>query len=489
MRNIFRFVLLFITSIIFVQAELAKYLGSVKLADTLTPIDLESGYCFKTAQAWIDPESPTKVLTIENSEPASDWCVEIYMLITTAKYKTMMTFWHGKHGFPLYPWRGGQDSEGNWVEEEFLKDEGAMVYAINTDLVNDALEIFNLIDMFITDGIDPQKDYLEEYADMTIQTRMYSPSTKLSASDFHPGDVIVQHRWTPYETLTMAWDGMQAGHCMIIVEDPATGIKYVSQSVWDVASEYCTDRGVCLIPLDEFLDTLFDNCLEEECAMALLPLTTYYRGLFDGEAAYEWAKSREGMAYGFHKVVFSLIDSEYIPAPFSQELILTLLAVADEVGGIDKWISGLVQEGLNIRLGTSGLDLPRLLVECDEQGVDVFDLLAEVEYDSYDDLYSEGETHTSAGFVFGVLEAAGVMGDLTFERGEQTVRDLYELALFARNSIPSACQNKQESGQYFCQFAGSYLIDLSTASSLIPYDHMNETCELQPPDFKKQAGC
>lgn len=117
-----------------------------------------------------------------------------------------------------------------------------------------------------------------------------------------------------------------------------------------------------------------------------------------------------GRPYGYHNMIFSWIDTERdnYPTPMDAHLVASFITMWERIQ--PDYVANMWNEALNKRLGTDGLDLPEILVECVRRGMSFGALLALPEDDTW--LYSDGPSVTCDVLVLMMYKRAGVFGEL-----------------------------------------------------------------------------
>ena len=94
-------------------------------------------------------------------------------------------------------------------------------------------------------------------------------------------------------------------------------------------------------------------------------------------------------------------------------------------------------------------------------------------------------------FVVAFWKHGGMFGDLDFSPNEFGPRDVYMLDVFDKNvQRPQECIDDNPDLPY-CQIMGKFIFEIENDlySSITPYDHMNERCPSEGPDFIREPGC
>jgi hypothetical protein len=88
-----------------------------------------------------------------------------------------------------------------------------------------------------------------------------------------------------------------------------------------------------------------------------------------------------------------------------------------------------------------------------------------------------------------IFKKAGIFGQLKYRAQEFTVRDLYQLAIYDKDTNrPQVCREADPHLEY-CQIMGKTRVKLPGYSTINPYPHMNEKCESLAPKFERTDRC
>ena len=89
------------------------------------------------------------------------------------------------------------------------------------------------------------------------------------------------------------------------------------------------------------------------------------------------------------------------------------------------------------------------------------------------------------------MKEGGIFGDIEIEPHEFTPRDIYQLDIYDKDFKlhgPKECLEADPDLDY-CMILGKYDIRVKGYSSIPLYDHMNERCSTQAPDYFREEGC
>ncbi|CAL9121318.1 unnamed protein product [Musa textilis] len=160
---------------------------------------------------------------------------------------------------------------------------------------------------------------------------------------------------------------------------------------------------IAIPPWDEWWESELKKD-ESNPHIALLPLHPDMRTKFNNTAAWEYAKCLLHKPYGYHNMIFSWIDTisgNYLPPldAHSRKCEQRWLRKGQ------KNYSNL-NEALNKRLGTQGLELPGIIVEAEKRGTSFDKLLTIPEQDDW--VYTDGRSTSCAAFILEIYKAAGL---------------------------------------------------------------------------------
>ena len=127
-----------------------------------------------------------------------------------------------------------------------------------------------------------------------------------------------------------------------------------------------------------------------------------------------------------------------------------------------------------------------------EQKMTVQDVMAMVEVDGWEytgEKPRDGLSYVCSAYVAAMYKAAGLFDGFNVQATEFTPRDVYSLNFYDLNfTRPDACATADPSLPY-CQLLGKYTMNLPGYSTVAPYDHMNETCTVNWPEYTRDEGC
>lgn len=279
-------------------------------------------------------------------------------------------------------------ARATWVARE-----GVRFFRFMHDPVTSALDLLATIGMFVPSLIEPTLDnasvatnlgFLRDYIGYVPETRPVANSS----------------------VVTMDWDVVQSGDLMMVqrldglgvLEDWGTGAVtthtvmpirradglYIFEATtldayWKLAD------GVQINPLDAWLA----NAGNASFNVVHIPLSAEIRARWNDTAAEAFiAEAVAGhWPYGYANFIATFFDTPAsLPWPASWQLIEVIFNLLE---GIDASITNLLlAEGLNIRLGTTGLDLTQIADTAAARNMSFAQLMSVPEQDSW--VYSSG---------------------------------------------------------------------------------------------------
>lgn len=382
----------------------------------------------------------------------------------------------------------------NQEEVDDIRVNGFLVYMFCHGVSDSFVSLFNTFKLFLGGfGSDPRwpiigshvPEYMQKanlkFLEHSMGWKMEERKTQkvwLTEDEIHDGDFITIVRLDGLDEIIMWGTGSHSGHSVVVLT--IDGEKYVveSQDGW-----YWPKLNVQRTPWKQWMK-FAENA---DFNAAILPLRDEYRAKFNNADAVAWFKWMEGYPYGYHNLVYSWIDTpeKNWPSLMAPKLIPALLDIVDRI--IPDAVTSIFTEGLNMRLGTSGLSLREVTVEAESRNMTLEDLMAVPERDTW--IYSDGPSQMCSALVIGVYKAAGLFGDLKVEATEFTPKDVYQLDVFNKTAVrPEKCVLADPDLPY-CQILGKYRITLPGYSTIPMYNHMNEKCESQDPHYFRTNGC
>ncbi|KAI4321945.1 hypothetical protein MLD38_035267 [Melastoma candidum] len=449
------------------------------------------GACFYENNAWIELKNDSGsefgggTLHIKVSKAHSWTCMDIYLFATPYRVTWDYYLLSREHKFEFKEWEGK-------AEYEYVKSRGVSIFLMQAGMLGTLQALWDVFPLFTNTiwGENANIGFLKKHMGANFEKRPQPWVTNVTVDDIHSGDFLaiskIRGRWGAFETLEKWVSGAYAGHTAICLRDS-------EGQLWVGESGHENDKGediIALLPWDEWWE--FELTKDDANPhIALLPLHPDIRAKFNETAAWEYARSMDGMPYGYHNMIFSWIDTidGNYPPPLDAHLVASVMTVWNQIQ--PAYAANLWNEALNKRLGTEGLELPDILVEVDKRGSSFAELLTIPEKDDW--VYNDGKSTSCIAFVLEVYKEAGLFSPITdlIEVTEFTIKDAYTLRFFETNSsrLPGWCNDGDTVKLPFCQIKGKYRMELPDYNTIDPYPHMNERCPSLPPKYTRTQNC
>ena len=225
--------------------------------------------------------------------------------------------------------------------------------------------------------------------------------------------------------------------------------------------------------------------------MNILMLSDESRAKFDVQKAWASFNKYDGVIYGWDNIVFSFWDTP--ESSFTQlanaEILLTVVAFLQKIPPASQFATQIINEGLNHRLGTSGLNFEQLVGVMGDRKIAIHDLGTIPEDPSWTYGPDQGSRYICSALVTRLLLDAGVFGGLTVLPHEHTPNDVYNLGIYKTSGLPVECTINDPRLPY-CLISGERaLLPFKYYNSIKPYNHMNEQCPSIAPDYFRPANC
>ena len=429
-------------------------------------------------------------LTLENFNKTETWCSELFIFHTSNHNYFQFIAFQGTHDITLK--RLDQD------DKDEIKVNGIKLYGFCLGLLNTIKSLSKTIKAFYGGlGVDPDAKNPKfrpniprdmERANLRILDlfchyrleRRNNTIVNFDKNIIKSGDFLAISRIDGLDPLIMLGSGTRSGHSAVCAWIDDDLYVFESQSGW-----YWPRSGIQKNKWEDWIQWAHTA----DFNVALLPLRDEYRNLFDAQKAIEWFETEvEGLPYGYHNFIATWIDTPDKNFPFftTSEITEFLFSVVSYfyTPGTDIFITEL----LNIRVGKSGLTFQQAIAEAARQGKSLEEILAEPEVEGI--VYHDGVSLVCSSFVVAFWKHGGLFGDLDLSPNEFGPKDIYQMDIFDKNyERPQECIDDNPDLPY-CQVMGKFVLDLGdTYSSISIYDHMNEKCSSQAPDFIREDGC
>jgi hypothetical protein len=465
------------------KAKLKPSGGNIKFTNT----------CFKINKlSFVKFSKDETIISFEASEPSGWFCSDTYLISTYGHQQIKFIFQGGYHSIVLTNLTEGDmaDIRVNGVHiisscdglfsniKSFFQTIGLYLggFSTNTNAwlpfmrpnITGIMERFNIA--FLSEFMNYKQVHRGEWGQKIID---------IDEKMIKSGDFLAITRLDGIDPIVMLGTGARIGHTAVCLW--IDGELYVVESTdgW-----YWPKAG---IQRNKWKDWI-QYASASDKLVAHFPLKPEIRAKFDEKKAIEFFTSVEGLNYGFHNFVFSWLDTEKdnFPEFVDPEVVMVLVNLFSKyVPSIGNTMFG---EGLNKRLGTSGLSVTEAIIHAAEKGISNGSLFAipEQEWE-----YSDGKSYVCSCFTAALYKASGLFGDLDVNPFEVSPRDIYQLALYDKDykhTRPNICKEADPDLDY-CQIMGRYKIILDNYSSIELYDGMNEKCPSIAPLYIRPEGC
>ncbi|KAG9156783.1 hypothetical protein Leryth_024811 [Lithospermum erythrorhizon] len=423
--------------------------------------------------------------TIQVTKPRSWICMDIYVFATPYRVTWDYYFLSRDHTLEFKEW----ESE---AEFEYVKRKGVAIFLMQTGMLGTLSALWEIFPLFTNTKYGEKSNiaFLEKHMGATFEERPQPWITSIKTEDIHSGDFLaiskIRGLWGAFETIEKWATGSYAGHSAVCLRDS-------EGKLWVAESGHDNDEGetvIAILPWEEWweYELTKDDCNPH---IALLPLHSDLRSKFNETAAWEYARSLEGLPYGYHNLIFGWIDTidKNYPPPLDANLVASVMTVWTQLA--PEYASNVLNEAMNKRLGTENLTLPEILVEVERRGSSFGELLAIPEQDEWE--YRDGKSASCIAYILEIYKAAGLFGSLSssIQGTEFTIKDAYILNFFENNSsrLPNWCNDGDTVKLPYCQIKGQYRMELPGYNTVDPYAHMNERCPSLPPKYYRPEGC
>ena len=447
--------------------------------------------CFKKNIVSFKEISKDKItLTLENFNKTDTFCSELFIFHTSDHNFLQFVAFQGEHEIVLK--RITQD------DKDEIKVNGIKLYSFCSGFINTIKSLVKTIKTYYGGlGYDQNaknpkfrpkiaKDMekanlrvLELFNHYTPERRKNNTIVNIDKNIIKSGDVIIISRMDGLDPLIMIGSGSRAGHTCVC--SWIEGELYVleSQDAW-----YWPRKGIQKNKWDDWIKWAYNA----DFNVVLLPLREEYRNKLDVDKANLWFENEiEGLPYGYHNFIFTWIDTTTKNFPFftTHEFVELVFSLVSKV--YPKASDLIITEALNLRLGTKDLTFQQAVAEAARRGKSLEELVAEPELEGLE--YHDGLSYVCSCFVVAYYKHGGMFGNIDLSPTEFSPKDLYNLDIFDKEfERPQECIDDNADLPY-CQLMGKFVLELNDYSTVKPYDHMNERCPSQGPDFKREDGC
>ncbi|CDW76296.1 UNKNOWN [Stylonychia lemnae] len=432
-------------------------------------------------------------IIIEAKNPKGLFCKDWFLIAHQEFYHFETIFMKGKHEFVF--------NNLNKDARQSIDVNKIRIYQFCDDYQDTFMSIFHTLELFIGAltmhkdwpkpfnmvipdyMINANLDFLKHSMEYDMPPRGYD-QIEVKEEDVKPGDVFGIMRLDGLDPIIMYGAGGTIGHCAIAVSFNDEIYMIEVQDAW-----YWPKATVQKNKLQDWIRYAKDA----QYHVSHFRLNKLARSMFNNTKAQEFFNQTEGIAYGFHNFLFAWLDTpnDNNPPVLPPGMLANTFSLVETIS--PEVVDIFMNQALNKRLGTKGLTLSQISVEAAKRNLTLDDVIAMPELDGweYEGLEpKDGRSYVCSTYVTAVMKAAGVFGDMIFNPGEQTPRDMYQLTIFETTSTwrSKKCQ-ETEPNTPWCQILGAYKMSFPGFSTVKPYPHMNERCPSIAPKYERTEGC
>lgn len=322
------------------------------------------------------------------------------------------------------------------------------------------------------------RDFVKQLTGYEWKERRRNKFVRIPPKDIKSGDLFFVTRMDGVDQLGHINAGSRAGHVamalwqgkrLYIVESKQAGIKH---------------SGVYKLTYRRWL---LENRMQD-ANVVFTPLKRNLQRKLNVAKVWEAFKRLDGNDYGFRNYIFTLIDTEdqNMNEMFDFVFASVVLDKAERIFG--KYFGAFLYEGWSHRLGApKTLKIGEIWEQLFSKDMTLGELSAVPEKDGQK--YSNGLNFVCSSFVVHLFKEGGLFQGVDIQATEFMPRDVYELAFFdvGPHTVPKRCRKYAPRG--YCQVMGALDFDLGKFNYVEPYDHMNEHCPTQGPEFIRPNRC
>ena len=462
-----------------------KFMGAnaVNLAND-KPVIFET-FCFQKNTATLKLVSTTEVeITIKSQNKRNALCTDAILITSFMDFQVKSQFFPGEHKTTFKLTNPG--------EIDYVKSIGITIVPLCD-------RIKNLVpDMFLSAAVfsDSFLTFLPKWLLKKIKDDSFRKLERLTGTK--SVERKIKHKIT-YDWLTK---NVKSGdvYCAYSASGSSTGIlfgtggvcSHVGMFLWEGAKLWFVETNPPSVHRFDAA-TYFDSIAKSgEENLSVLMLRDDLRAKFDASKAWKTYYQLEGSPYGFDNIIFSFWDTPKDSFTFlsSVEVLLTYVAIIQNIPKARPLVSQMLEQGLNNRLGTSGLNFAQILEESAKRGISIAELGAKPELSTYQyGTTNRGPRYICSAIVTKLLIDGGVLAGLDINPQELTPNDVYNLKLWKTTGLPQECVANDPYLPY-CQISGHRaLLPFRWYNSIQPYSRMNERCPAIAPFYNRPAGC
>ncbi|KAL0230703.1 hypothetical protein PCE1_004259 [Barthelona sp. PCE] len=419
-----------------------KYMGTVFAGKEIS----FKGTCFRKVNVRLSSHGDV----VFTSHKAKDLvCKEVYVVLTPFDYHLAWTQFHGKHTVDI-DWKPN--------EYEAAKREGVRIFMVHEGFIDTVKDAFHLYKSLAKADPSELRTLQQSNLGFTYKVRD-SPITPIPIDEIRSGDSVTFQKSNFEETMIAIGCQSRAGHSGIAVWNKDKTTLYILEST--------PELGYHKTEYNDWVrfHTNGERCHSSWCMASILHLKDELADVIERniDTVWEHIDAHMGSEYTYFTNFFSLLDSSVnaLPDPFYPEMLLFAFHMLNEKS--PEVMEQYFLPGFRHRLGDESLktfnDVLQVVIN---RGMTVEELWAIPERDEW--LYNGKHATHCTSLVYKVWKAGGLFDYLgiDIETNEQHPRDMYEIDIYKKHQ----------------QVFGDYYLVLPTFSSVPPYSHMNEQCQL-----------
>ena len=441
-------------------------------------------WCFRENKVSMSWKSATQIqITVDSHNPRSTFCSDNYLITAMLDAKIESKFFHGVSTITL--------NLNYEADQKYVLANGVSIMPLCDKLKNLVPDILSTIWMF-NDSIisflpkwvmDSMRHVqLKKLKELTgVQSVVRKVKHRLDydwlAATVKSGDVYCQYSESGSNTAIIFGTGGVCAHVGMFLWEGTT-LYFVEANPPDV-HRYEARQWLSTIQSDP------DNNL------SILQLSEENRKKFSEKSAWQSFFQIQGKPYGFDNILFSFWDTpdHSFTHLANTEVLMTYVAILGKIPAARPALAQFLEQGLNKRLGTSGLTFEQILGVLGDRGMTIGELGSVPEDESWAYGPDQGPRYICSAVVLRLLRDSGVLSGKNIVPQELTPNDIYNLKLWKASGIPRECTENDPYLPY-CQLTGrNALLPFKYFNSIEPYDRMNERCPSIAPVYERPPGC
>ena len=432
-------------------------------------------FCFRQNRATMRWKSDTEVeVSIESSEPRTRLCSDNYLLTTLLSSKVEKKFLQGRSTYTL--------SVSAASDAAYVRANGVSLLPLCDRLVNLVPDLLSTLWMLSSSTLTfLPKAVLDKLRDKNLlRLKQLTGANSVErkekkkldyawlAANVKSGDVYCQYS--------------EDGSTTFIIYGTGGVCSHVGMFLWEGTTLYFVEANPPDVHRYEARGWLAKLDADGRTNINILQLADQYRAKFDVTKAWASYFQIHGRPYGFDNILFSFWDTPQ--NSFTQlantDIFMVYFALLAKHPKGRQAVNLVLEQGLNRRLGTTGLSFEQILEEIAKRGMSIGQLGAIPEKESWTYGADNRSRYICSAVVVRLLRDAGALAGLDFVPQELTPNDVYNLKLW-KTDRPKECADNDPYLPY-CQVTGKFaLLPFKLYNSIVPYSHMFEKSVLQSP--------